>query len=155
MKISNEISPEERENAKTGKDLDPVADETTTVIPEEKADGEPIAEGGGKGQPGDMTPKDIAQAKYYEEARSSAASRTKLFAIMGICMKVLSSITGILLLYGIYYINSISEPMGGLKESVENVKKTNEELKDRIKAVENKLSETREEFIRKNKQQPK
>jgi len=155
MKISNEISSEERENAKTGKDLDPVVDETTIVIPEEKAGGEPTAEGGGKGQPGDMTPRDIAQAKYYEEARRSEVSRTKLFAITGICVKVLSTIIGVLALFGIYYISNISEPMGGLKESVENVKETNEELKDRVKAVENKLSETREEFIRKNNPRPK
>ena len=98
---------------------------------------------------------EIAQKKCYEEEGRKNKSKANFFDTSKNCVKIISGILGIILIFsGIYlayYISSIAEPMGRLKESVENIEKTNQEFENRIKALENKLTETREEFIKNSK----
>jgi len=159
MQLNNQISNEEKETAKTGGDIGVVEEKTAIEIPQDKAGTKTIADVAGEIPTRSMTPTEIAQKKHYEKEALKNESKAKLFDTIKNCAKVLSILLGIVItlcgIYLAYYVSSISEPMGALKKSVENIEKTNGELKDRMKAVENKLSETREEFIRNSKRPSK
>ena len=156
MQLNNQISSEEKETAKTGEDIRVAEEKTAVEIPQDKEEGKTISDIVGETPTGSMTPTEIAQKKHYEKEAIKNESKAKLFVAIKYCVWIITGIIGIVVTLGAvylgYYLNSISEPMGALKENVENIEQTNEELKDRIRAVENKLSETREEFILKNKQ---
>ena len=155
MRIDNQISSEERETAKTGEDIGVAEEKTAIETPEDKAEGKITADVAGEIPTGSMTPTESARKKHYEKEAVKNESKAKLFGALKYCVWILTVIIGILAILGAvdfsYYLKSISEPMGALKKSVENIEETNGELKDRMKTVENKLSETREEFILKTK----
>lgn len=155
MQINNQISNEEREITKTGEDVGVAEEKTAIGIPQDKTEAKTIDNTVEKTLTRSMTPTEIAQKTHYEKEAIKNEAKAKLFDTIKICAKVLSIILGLAITVGTiflsYYISSISEPMGALKKSVENIEETNGELKDRMKTVENKLSETREEFILKTK----
>lgn len=156
MKINDQVSSEERETTKTGGDIEVAEEKTAVESPQDKTEAKTSEDGVGEASTRSMTPTEIAQKAHYEKEAVKNKSIAKLFLTIKYCVWIITVIIGILATWGAsqfgYYLKSISEPMGVLKKSVENIEKTNEELKDRIRAVENKLSETREEFIFKNKQ---
>jgi len=159
MQINNQTSSEERETTKTGEDIGIAEEKTAVEIPKDKTEAKTIDDVVGETPTRSMTPTEIAQKKHYEKEAIKNESKAKFFGTLKYCAWILTGIIGILATLGVvnfsYYLRSISEPMGALKKSVENIEKTNGKLEERINAVENKLSETREEFIRENKQQPK
>lgn len=101
-----------------------------------------------------LTPTEVVQIRRHEMEIKKNESMKNLYDMLRICAKWLSVLLGIVITLGagflIYFITSIAEPIGGLKEKVENIEKLNNDLIGRFEKLENKLIETREEFIKSN-----
>lgn len=152
MKKENQLRTDKTDNLKTGEDIEELKDKTTSRTPDDDAGIVVRSQASGDKPAKAMTPQELSQKKYYDEQANKERKVTEFYNTLKNCSKVLAWIIGVSITlfvgYGAYYIGSISEPIGRLKKSVEGVEKSYEELKVRINKQEERLTETREEFLR-------
>lgn len=105
------------------------------------------------------TPEEVAKKAYYDSQKKLNDAKTKLWETLITIAKVFGVFIGFLLtiLTAIwaYNINSIAEPIGGIKENIKNLEKTNDDLSGRINKSDDRLNELMNKLILQNQNSSK
>jgi len=88
-------------------------------------------------------PVEIAQQKFYESQKELEDTKIKCWKVLKIVITVigglLTLVITILAVFWAYNLSSISEPIGGIKSDITNLKDENKEIKNRIEKNEDKF----------------
>jgi hypothetical protein len=100
-----------------------------------------------------LTPTDFSLIKRHESEAIKNGKQADFYQTLAKCAKNLSIAFGLIIavlgVYWAYYLSSVAEPIGGLKESVKYYQIQNQKLEDRVKVLEDRLVQTREEYLKK------
>ena len=155
MNYNDKIKNEELKSTTTGEDNFIPEEKTNNTIPKDKTNIKIDNIITGDNPVNDLSPVDQAKIKRDNSEANKNNAKEKCWNILGKCMKVLTWIIGVAIVitvsYGVYYISSISEPMGKIKEKNTRFEKDIDDILLDIDALKEQLSNTREEFIKSQK----
>ncbi len=88
-------------------------------------------------------PVDIAKQKYYESQKSLIDAKAECWNRFKTIMTVSGVFIGLIIaflgIFWAYKISNIAEPIGGIKNEMQNIKDENNDLKNRIQRNEDKF----------------
>lgn len=152
MTKEDQISNKEIQTQKTGEEFFIPEEKTSTETPSNLPEPTVVSSTSEQSFKKNLTPVEVAQKKHYEKEADKNDRLGKLYKTLEVCAKGLSWVIGVVIAvfaaYWAYNLSSISEPIGALKENIKNNNETSKETENRIRVLEDKLTETREEFIR-------
>ncbi len=141
--ITNQDETSKKSSTTGGKFVDKVADstESTPDLNDEVISDENESENTSENY--SAKPVDIAKQKYYESQKSLNDAKivcwNRFKTIMTVSGVFIGLIIAFLGIFWAYKISNIAEPIGGIKNEMQNIKDDNNDLKDRIQRNEDKF----------------